>query len=46
MRKVLALIARINDTDGYRDYCAQICTANGYPENFFEEHLKARFHRA
>ena len=42
----LALIARINDTDGYRDYCAQICTANGYPENFFEEHLKARFHRA
>lgn len=41
----LALIARISDTDGYRDYCAQICTANGYPENFFEEHLKARYHR-
>lgn len=41
----LALIARINDTEGYKDYCAQICTANGYPENFFEEHLKARFHR-
>lgn len=41
----LALIARINDTEGYRDYCAQICTANGYPENFFEEHLKAKYHR-
>ncbi|MGN1101536.1 MAG: tetratricopeptide repeat protein [Huintestinicola sp.] len=42
----LALIARINDTEGYKDYCAQICTANGYPENFFEEHLKAKYHRA
>lgn len=42
----LALIARINDTEGYKDYCAQICAANGYPENFFEEHLKAKFHRA
>lgn len=41
----LALIARINDTEGYKDYCAQICAANGYPENFFEEHLKARFNR-
>lgn len=41
----LALIARINDTEGYKDYCAQICTANGYPENFFEEHLKAKYHR-
>ena len=42
----LALIARINDTEGYKDYCAQICAANGYPENFFEEHLKAKYHRA
>ena len=42
----LALIARINDTEGYKDYCAQICAANGYPENFFEEHLKAKYHKA
>lgn len=41
----LALIARIGDADGYREYCAQICTANGYPENFFEEHLRERFGR-
>ena len=41
----LALIARIGDADGYKEYCAQICTANGYPENFFEEHLKARYCR-
>lgn len=41
----LALISRINDTEGYREYCADICEANGYPKNFFEEHLKERYHR-
>ena len=41
----LALIARITDTEGYREYCADICEANGYPKNFFEEHLKKRYHR-
>lgn len=41
----LAIIAKIGDVDGYKDYCAQICTANGYPENFFEEHLRERFGR-
>lgn len=39
----LALIARISDTEGYKDYCADICEANGYPKNFFEEHLKERY---
>lgn len=39
----LALISRIGDADGFKAYCAQICTANGYPENFFEEHLKERY---
>ncbi|MCM1522969.1 MAG: hypothetical protein NC120_00775 [Ruminococcus sp.] len=41
----LALIARIPDVNGYKEYCAQICAANGYPENFFEEHLRQRYAR-
>ncbi|MCI7766912.1 MAG: hypothetical protein MSJ26_02880 [Oscillospiraceae bacterium] len=41
----LALIARISDTEGYKDYCADICEANGYQRDFFEEHLKERYHR-
>lgn len=42
----LALIARISDTDGFKEYCAQICVANGYPEDFFEAHLRERFARS
>lgn len=38
----LALISRIGDAEGFKAYCSQICTANGYPENFFEEHLRER----
>lgn len=41
----LALIARINDTEGYKSYCADICTANGYAPDFFETSLKKRFCR-
>ena len=42
----LALIARIGDMEGFKSYCAQICTAGGYPENFFEEHLRERYGKA
>ncbi len=42
----LALIANISDSEEFKIYCAQICTANGYPENYFEEHLKERFNRS
>ncbi len=41
----LALIANISDADNYRDYCAQVCVANGYPENFFEVTLKEKYSR-
>ncbi len=39
----LAMISRISDIDGYKDYCGQICTAHGYPADFLETHLREKY---
>lgn len=39
----LALISGMSDTEGFKKYCGQICTAHGYPDNFLETHLRKKF---
>lgn len=39
----LALISRVPDIQSYKEFCGQVCIANGYPEDFLEKHLAARF---
>lgn len=42
----LALISRITDTEGFVEYSRQICTANGYPADFFETRLRDKYGRS
>lgn len=42
----LALISDISDIDSFKRYSGEICTAYGYPENFFEAHLQQKYKAA
>lgn len=41
----LALISRIPDSIGFKEYCGQICTAHGYAEDYLDTHLRERYRK-
>ncbi|MDE7294521.1 MAG: hypothetical protein K2N72_08875 [Oscillospiraceae bacterium] len=39
----LALLSRIEDDDGYKEFAAQICRALGLPEDYLDAHLREKY---
>ena len=42
----LALISRLPDTAGFREYSSQLCIAHGYPADFLDTHLREKYSTA
>lgn len=39
----LALLARIEDDDGYKEFASQVCRALGLPDDFLDAHLREKY---